>query len=118
MKVVVIDNDRALIRSLEIFLSTRGHQVIAFDSPTDACAFLQADEGTDVLILDFLMPELTGADVLQRIKKRLPKSCKIILISGHTDLIEPIYLESIGVHAFLPKPLDIDQLTRVMEKKL
>jgi len=44
------------------------------------------------------------------VKGYLPWNCKIILISGFTEVIETMNLEEMGVEMFLPKPLDLDDL--------
>jgi DNA-binding NtrC family response regulator len=49
-----------------------------------------------------------------RIKDYLPQSCKVILISGHTDIVEILNLKAMGVSAFLSKPLDLDQLCELV----
>ena len=116
MNIVIVDNDKALLRSSEILLSAKGHRVIVFDNPLDACSFLEGAGKPDILIIDYLMPEITGEDVLKRVGKCLPRDCSIYLISGHTDLIEPLDIKGLGVNGFLPKPLDIDQLNRMVDK--
>jgi DNA-binding NtrC family response regulator len=114
MRVVVVDNDVALLRSLEILLCGRGHEVSSFHNPYDACSFIERSASFDALILDYAMPGLNGEEVLQQVRKRLSEDCKIILISGHTDLIEPLDLKAMGIAAFLPKPLDFDRLCKMV----
>jgi DNA-binding NtrC family response regulator len=114
MKVVIVDNDIALLRSLEILLSDRGHEVSLFRNPDTACSFIERAGPFDALILDYAMPGLDGAEVLRRIKGRLSEHCKVILMSGHTDLVEPLDLKAMGVSSFLPKPLDFDRLCKMV----
>jgi DNA-binding NtrC family response regulator len=114
MQVVVIDDDAAILRSLEILLSTQGHRVLSFRNVDEACGYLERSPPPDVLIVDYVIPPLMGAEVLDRVRTRLPDGCRLILISGHTDLIRPQGLERMGVDAFLPKPLDFDELTELV----
>jgi len=115
MNVLIIDDDVALLRSLEILLSTQGHEVRTFSDPGEASASLQHHWVPDVVILDYLIPPLTGDEVLRRLRPGFTGDCRVILISGHTDLLDPFVLESMGVHAFLPKPLDIDRLSELVD---
>ena len=115
MKVVLVDNDVALLRSLEIVLSSQGHEVSAFDDPRRACAALEAGASPDVLALDCVMPELSGLEVFERVRDALPKRCKVVFISGHTDQIDSESVMRRGAHGFLAKPLDLDALSRFME---
>ncbi len=114
MTITIIDNDAALLRSLELVLSSRGHIVTTFDEPAAACTEIEAEGCPDVLVVDYAMPGLTGRDVLTRLRERIASSCTVILISGHTDLVAPLPLDALGVTAFLPKPLDIDALTALI----
>ena len=117
MNLVIMDDDKALLRSLEILLVSRGHVVRSFHNPLEACSALQGGLPPDVLLLDFMMPELNAPEFLGRIGRQLPPTCKVILISGHTDLIEPLNLGAMGISAFLPKPLDFDRLCELVDEK-
>ena len=112
MKIMVVDNDIALLRSLEILLSSEGHRVWAFKDPAMALTSLRKGVAPDVLVLDYLMPELTGLQVLAKAKDHLSPGCKVFLISGHSDLMGPIDLGAIGVTAYFSKPLDFEALCR------
>lgn len=114
MTVVVVDNDTALLRSLEIFLSQYGHQVEAFNNPAAAAEYLDHQASPDALVVDYVMPGLSGLELLGRSRSRLAESCRVVLISGHTDQIEPLDLEAHGIGQFVPKPLDLFQLCRAI----
>jgi DNA-binding response OmpR family regulator len=110
MNIVLIENDVALLRTLEILLKKQGNEVRIFDDPVQACSFLERSPQLDILIIDYMMPNLTAPEVIERVKKHFPKGARIILISGHTDIIETLDLQEMGVDAFLAKPLDLDLL--------
>ena len=114
MNVVVADNDLALLKSLGIVLRGEGYQVHTFSDPLEACCHLVDGRLLDVLILDYLMPVMTGTDLLCRVCQWREVDFTVILISGHTDIIGLDQLEESGVHHFLPKPLDLHQLCRLV----
>ena len=62
-----------------------------------------------------MMPELTAPEVIERVKRHIPEGPKVILISGHTDIIETLDLQEIGVDVFLAKPLDLDLLFDLLD---
>ncbi len=109
MNIVLIENDVSLLRTLEIILSTRGDTVYAFKEPNGACRFVEKGGCVDVLVLDYMVSGHEAPEILQRMKAYLPSTSKVILISGHTDVLENLDLSTMGVHAFLPKPVDLDQ---------
>jgi len=114
MNVIIIDNDTALVKSLAIVLETKGYKVKGFSRPEEGCFHIIQGHPIDVLIVDFVMPELNGEQVIERVKDFLPKSCKIILISGHTGLLDAEDLDTLGITMFLPKPIDLENLFEVM----
>lgn len=110
MRIILIENDLVLLKTLEMFLKGQGNDVVVFHHPVVACSFLERGEPFDILILDYMMPELTGREVLARMRGRLPKGAKVVLISGHTDVIKSMDMGAMGVETFLPKPLDLNKL--------
>lgn len=114
MNVVITDNDTALLKSLEIVLLGEGHEVQTFSDPLEACYHLEDGGVLDVLILDYRMPVMTGTDLLNRVCAWRKIDFTVILISGHTDILELDHLEEKGIHHFLPKPLDLHQLCRLV----
>ncbi len=118
MNIIVIDDDRAFLRSAEILLARRGNRVTTFSDTAAACLFFEQYVAVDVLILDYVLDELTGVEFLRFIRSHLPPSCKVILISGHTDRVEGLDLDEMGIVGFLPKPLDLESLCDLMDSSL
>jgi two-component system, cell cycle response regulator CtrA len=114
MNIVLIENDAALLKTLELLLRNSGNQVRGFNDPLAACAFLEHCGDLDVLIVDYMMPELTAPEVLERVRRHPCKAPRVILISGHTDIVATLDLEQMGIDAFLPKPLDLNLLLRLL----
>jgi DNA-binding response OmpR family regulator len=114
MNIVLIENDVALLKTLILLLSDSDNQVRGFDDPVAACSFLERCRHLDILIIDYMMPELTALEVLERVRTHLPKALKVILISGHTDIVETLDLEAMGIDAFVPKPLDLNLFFRLL----
>lgn len=113
MKIVIIDDDMALLKTLEMLFGTQ-HDVIAFYDPYEAYEFFRGSPPVDAIIVDYMMPSMTGDKLLNRIRDHVPGGCKIILISGYTDKIRSLDLEQMGVTTFLPKPLDLDNLFKAV----
>jgi DNA-binding NtrC family response regulator len=113
-----VDDDAAFLRSAKVLLTHRGHRVSTFRAASVAAWFFQPDAPVDVLILDYVLGEWTGSDLLRRVRSLLPATCKVILISGHTDRVEGRDLDELGVCGFLPKPLDFDRLCELAGSNL
>lgn len=111
-------DDAALLRSIEILIAEKGYHVLCFKDPIAGCSFIEQNaKRIDVLVLDYVLPDVTTEYILMWIADYLPKAFRIIVISGHTDMIDPSDLKATGVETFLPKPLDFDLLCEAIEGK-
>jgi DNA-binding response OmpR family regulator len=114
MNIVLVDNDEPILRSLELVLCTLGHSVTAFQDPREALFHFVRANNTDALIVDYSMPLMNGDELLQRLKKDIPESCRIIMISALSNLQTVIDLESLGVSAYLHKPVEFSELEHAL----
>jgi len=115
MRIVLLDDDRAFLRSTELLLGARGHQVKGFSNALDAREGMAA-EAPDILLIDFVLPGVSGFEVLDWLGQDGTRPPCIIMVSGHEDRIEKGDLARAGVSAFLPKPVDLDELVCVLEQ--
>jgi two-component system response regulator FixJ len=106
--IYVIDDDDAVRQSLEFLLKTAGIAVHGFDS---AKAFLEIlpQIRSGCIITDVRMPEITGIELLQRVKTFNP-DLPVIVITGHGDVALAVEAMKIGAVDFLEKPFDDDLL--------
>jgi len=112
--VVLLDNDEGLLRSLEILISSEGHEVRAFADLRSALAYLGTAPDVDVLVVDHVLGEATSVALLRELIRSGRRVPFVILISGHADLVRGIDLERLGVAAFLPKPIELDRLLQLV----
>ena len=126
MRVMIVDNDEAWTRSLTLLLMARGYEVHAFTNPDGACefvrqiadtGFLGKDEMPDAVVLDYVMPEMSGFQVLGRIGDSLGRACTIVLVTGHGEQLRSAKLTEMGVAACLEKPVDLGELIAVLERR-
>lgn len=105
MHFVIIDNDKALLRSLRLQLEMEGHGVIPFTDPRHALFHFMRGNPADVLLIDYSMPEMNGDEVIQKLQNELPVGCRIIMMSAHTDIASQIDAEELGIDTLLQKPI-------------
>lgn len=110
MKIVIIDNDTSILRSLELVLRAEGHDIETFSNPEEMLFHVVRNEPVDVLLTDYSMPEMNADELLYRIAKEPSFNCKLILMSGHTDLAHQIDYNALGITRTLQKPINIQQL--------
>jgi two-component system, LuxR family, response regulator FixJ len=106
--VHVIDDDEAVRQSLAFLLGTAGIDVQTYES---AVAFLDvaAKVKLGCVITDVRMPELSGVDLLRRLRE-LKLGVPVIVITGHGDVPLAVEAMKIGAVDFLEKPFDDEVL--------
>lgn len=113
--VVVIDNDEAVLHSLEWLVKSSGHNVLSYDSGLryldDA---VQADR-PDCIIVDIHMPEINGLELYGIIKTRYP-DIPMIFITGFPDQVMAEKARTLQSNGFFTKPLDTDALLDCIDK--
>lgn len=114
--IYVIDDDDAVRQSLEFLLKTAGITVRGFES---ARAFLEVmpDIRSGCVITDVRMPDITGIELLQRVKEINP-DLPVIVITGHGDISLAVEAMKIGAVDFLEKPFDDDLLLAAVQAAL
>ena len=84
-RIMLVDDEDLVRDATAAMLVELGHEVIAFGSPTAALARLRDDEPIDLLITDFLMPQMRGSELIVAARALLPR-LPVLLITGYADL--------------------------------
>lgn len=108
-RILVLDDDTLVTSSLKSLLMIEGFSDVAFfNSPKDALSFLQLNK-RDVIISDFLMPDMNGLEFLVKAKKLCPNS-SMILLTGYADKENAIRaINEVGLYKYIEKPWDNDE---------
>jgi CheY-like chemotaxis protein len=114
VKVLIADDDRLVRTMLADLLADLGHAVVAAADGAEAVA-LCARESPDVLILDFLMPKLSGLDALQALRAR-GVSAPAVLLTAITDGSFRGVDGSEAVEVLLTKPVTRRRLERALAR--
>jgi two-component system nitrogen regulation response regulator NtrX len=106
--ILVVDDEKNILRSIELALITEGHLVKTCINPLQVIETLKG-ELFDLLIMDIRMGDIDGITIFQ---KMLTLDLKIptIFISGHASLSEAVKAVKLGAFDFLEKPFNTDSL--------
>jgi DNA-binding response OmpR family regulator len=108
LKVLLVDDEQEFVTTLAERLELRGmHVKIATDGEM-ALGLVETDP-PQVVVLDVMMPGLSGMEVLERIKA-VESSIQVILLTGHGGTKDGIKGMQLGAFDYLIKPVDIDEL--------
>ena len=107
-KVLVVDDELDIRESLEILLSSEGYSV---DQAQNAAEGLQKMEisGYDLVLLDLMMPDRSGMDVLQEVRQR-DRETPIFMITAYGSVEAAVHALKLGANDYFSKPWDNEKL--------
>ena len=108
MKVLIIDDERAIRNSLGEILGDEGYEV---DTAEDGLVALQKveKEKYDVIFCDIKMPGMDGTEVLAKFME-MGLDAAVVMVSGHADIKTAVDCIKLGAFDFIEKPLDLNRI--------
>jgi DNA-binding NtrC family response regulator len=116
--IVIVDDEEMVLTSLRSFLNLETDYVVeTYTSPKKALENLNS-KPLDLIISDYLMPEMNGIDFLLQIKSRHPFSTRILL-TGYADKENAIKaINEVGLYQYVEKPWDNEELKIIIQNGL
>ena len=114
LKILLVDDEQEFVSTLAERLELRGMYVKVATDGEMALGIIETDP-PQVVVLDVMMPGLSGMEVLERIKAIDPK-IQVILLTGHGATKDGIKGMQLGAFDYLIKPVDIDELIEKLNK--
>jgi len=115
-KILVIDDDKSIRESLELYLEEEGYDVHTASNGTEGLNQFVAIT-PDVVILDIRLPDIDGFTVLEDLREEDEK-VKVIMITAHHDMETTIKAMKGGAFDYIHKPIDVDELDIAIGKAL
>uniref|UniRef100_UPI002ACD84CD PP2C family protein-serine/threonine phosphatase n=1 Tax=Chloroflexus sp. TaxID=1904827 RepID=UPI002ACD84CD len=114
--VLVVDDDPDIGRLLQIWLADAGYRVELTHSGSEALQRI-AQGGIDVAVIDILMPEISGIDVLDQVRRMGPEPAVIMTTAFGSEQIAVNAIRH-GADDYLRKPIDRQELLVVIERTM
>ena len=114
--ILVVDDDEAILESLKGYLSLKGYDVDTAKTAKEAMRKSEA-HFYNLVILDIRLPDANGTDLLTKMRKNRPEMVKIML-TGYPDQANTMDSLNKGANGYLLKPVELDKLLVVVEKKI
>jgi DNA-binding NtrC family response regulator len=115
-KILVIDDERSILETLEMFLSEKGHQVYKANTGEKGMALYHRHQ-PELVILDIRLPDRNGMELLRQIKER-ENPPKVIMITAFQDMETTIDAMKLGAYDYIHKPLDADKMEKAVKRAL
>lgn len=114
--ILIIDDERNIRRTLDMILSGEGYQVFTCASAKASLDVIKK-ERIHLVLLDIVMPEINGLDLLPKLLEVRP-NLAVIMISGHGNVQNAVLAIKRGAYDFLEKPLDRDKVLLAISRAL
>jgi len=114
LKILVVDDDRDVCEYLEDFLTREGFHVTTLTDPTQAIDALK-NEDYHLVVLDLMMPKLSGINLLEKIR-RVDDDVAVIILTGYPSLETATASIQHEVSAYLKKPFTSDEFREVLQR--
>ena len=108
-KILIVDDDPMLVRLVEHHLGKEGFDTDAADCGRAAFERLAAEE-PDALILDLMLPDYSGTELLARFQQDFPE-LPVVILTGQSDLKQAVECMRLGAQDYVQKPFDRTRLT-------
>lgn len=119
MKVLIVDDEAIVAKSLARAFMAKGHSVITAHDGDEGLE-LWLKEAPEVIFLDVIMPGLTGPQVIQEYAKKMGKKMPkhfIVLMTAHSSVKQKESAQELGASDFIQKPFDdIFEIVHKVEK--
>jgi len=111
-RILFIDDDAQVLKSLGDYFEKLGHQVFRASSGREGLKAYEQHR-PDVVVLDLFMPEMSGMEVLGTLVR---KEAMVIMLTGYGELENAIRAMRLGAENFLTKPVEMAHLVAAVEK--
>jgi DNA-binding NtrC family response regulator len=117
--ILLVDDETKILNALASALRGEGHEVTIASSGREAQRLL-AQRVFDLLVIDNLMPDVTGLDVIRELTAASPEGERpqLLMMTAHATIESAIEAMKLGALDYLQKPFDVDELLVVVNRAL
>jgi DNA-binding response OmpR family regulator len=114
-KVWIVDDDEEMTRAIELMLGLIDFEATAYSNARSATKALLAGNLPDLMILDINMPEVSGLDLLEFVRRRSEwKKLPVIMLSTEAADVTVDKAMKLGADGYVMKPVTIEELERAI----
>jgi DNA-binding NtrC family response regulator len=116
-KILIVDDEVRMCRSLQILLSEEGKYDVAYALSGEEALEIIRSEGADLVIADLSMPEMSGMELLKRVKSQNPRQ-KVVIMTAYSSVKSAIEAMKEGAFEYLIKPFGNEEFVSVVRRAL
>jgi len=117
LEVWIVEDDDEMSHAVKLMLQLLDYSVNIFRDARSAARQLLGGDRPDVMLLDINMPEVSGIDLLEFLRKQKDlKDLPVVMLSSETTDVQVDEAMEIGANGFIFKPVTIDELEEALNK--
>ncbi|KAA3655994.1 MAG: sigma-54-dependent Fis family transcriptional regulator [Calditrichaeota bacterium] len=117
IQILLADDDESVLFAMESILQEQGNYNLQATTSGKTALKALLSQNFHVALLDLKMPDLDGMEILQKVKATSIPT-EIIMITGHASIDTAVSAIRLGAYDYLPKPVDSNDLVRVVQHAL
>ena len=114
-RILIVDDEKLIRWSLRQRLEESGHTVV--EAANGQEALQRYEEGVDLVLLDWLLPDENGLEVFRRMRAADPTP-PVIMLTAHTSVPRAVEVMKEGIFHYAGKPFDLDEVMRTVRAAL
>ena len=117
--ILLADDEEKILKTLGRALRDDGHEVVTASNAKDAARLL-SERSFDLLVIDFLMPDRTGLDVIRDLAATTPEAERpaVVMMTAHGSIESAVEAMKLGARDYLQKPFEVDELLVLARRAL
>lgn len=112
--VLVVDDNRELVETFKDIFEFKDFEVATARGGAEALSLFQ-QRGFDAVVLDLVMPGMTGAETMRAIRK-LDAAAQFIIVTGYADSVQIDEVNRQGTLGVFPKPLVVEDVVQLLSR--
>jgi two-component system response regulator PilR (NtrC family) len=117
MRILIVDDEEVLRDVLEVVVRREGFDVVLASSGEEALSVLDTDDAIDLVLLDIMLPGISGIDTLRSIRMTNP-ALPVIVITAFSSIDGAIEAMKHGAYHYIPKPFKNEEVVFTINKAL
>lgn len=116
--ILIIDDDCRNIFALRAVLKSLGYTCISTTDPFEGLSMLDKDDSIGVVLLDMMMPEMDGYELLTKIRAGKHAVIPVVAVTAQAMVGDAEKCLTAGANGYLSKPVDVDKLSEYLQHYL
>jgi len=115
-RILIVEDEKLIRWSIRSRLASDDYQVFEAENGAQAFKLLEVED-CDLMLLDYRLPDTTGLDILERVRREMPE-LSVVMMTAYGTVENAVQAMKLGAFDYLTKPVNLDELALIVQKAL